>query len=43
MEKENRKLKSELIKKEKERIKTLVKLAYDNDPRLKKYFEEIEK
>lgn len=43
MEKENRKLKGELIKKEKERIKALSKLAYDNDPRLLRHFEEIEK
>ena len=37
MEKKNRKLKSELLKKEKERIKKLVTLAYNNDPRMLKF------
>jgi hypothetical protein len=40
MEKENRKLKMDLIKAEEKRIKKLVLLAYENDPRIKRIKEE---
>jgi hypothetical protein len=40
MEKENRKLKMDLIKSEEKRIKKLVLLAYENDPRIKRIKEE---
>ena len=42
MEKENKKLKSKLIKEEKKRIKKLVNIAYHKDPRIIKHFKDIE-
>lgn len=42
MEKENKKLTSKLIKKEKQRIKNLVTLAYQNDPRIIAHHKKIE-
>src|SRR3990167_10627141 len=40
MERENKRLKKELLKEEKNRIKKLVDLAKANDPRIKKYEKE---
>lgn len=37
MEKDNRKLKMDMIKNEEKRIKKLVLLAYENDPRLLRF------
>lgn len=42
MEKENKKLKSKMIKQEIQRIKSLVSLAYDNDPRIIEQNKQIE-
>ena len=43
MEKENKKLKNQMYKKERQRIRGLVNLAYENDPRVRKMIEEEEK
>jgi hypothetical protein len=40
--KENKKLKIEMIKKEEKRIKKLVMLAYESDPRIKKFEQKLE-
>ena len=40
MEKENRRLKIEMLKNEEKRIKKLVLLAYNNDPRIQRIKEE---
>ena len=42
MERENRRMKSHLYKKEKTRISTLATLAYDNDPRIQKMLQDKE-
>ena len=42
MDKENKKLKKEMIKNEEKRIKRLVMLAYDNDFRIKRFKEQQE-
>lgn len=42
MEKENKKLKGKMIKQEMQRIKNLVSLAYENDPRIKAHSLKIE-
>lgn len=40
MEKDNRKLKMDMIKNEEKRIKKLVLMAYENDPRLLRFKQE---
>ena len=40
MEKENRRLKADLLKGEEKRIKKLVLMAYENDPRIKRIKDE---
>ena len=42
MEKDNKKLKSDMLKSEEKRLKKLVLMAYDNDPRIKWIKEEQE-
>jgi hypothetical protein len=42
MEKENRRLKMDMLKNEEKRIKKLVLLAYENDPRLLKFKQDQE-
>lgn len=42
MDKENKKLKKEMIKEEEKRIKRLVMLAYENDFWIKRFKEEQE-
>ena len=42
MEKENRRLKIDMLKNEEKRIKRLVLLAYENDPWIKRIKEENE-
>jgi DnaJ family protein C protein 2 len=43
MEKENRRLKIDMLKNEEKRIKKLVLLAYENDPRIQRIKEENER
>eukprot|EP01016_Furgasonia_blochmanni_P009416 TRINITY_DN13902_c0_g1_i1.p1 TRINITY_DN13902_c0_g1~~TRINITY_DN13902_c0_g1_i1.p1 ORF type:complete len:407 (-),score=112.55 TRINITY_DN13902_c0_g1_i1:158-1378(-) len=42
MEKENKKIKAQLLKEEKQRIMKLVQMAYDNDPRIQAWKKEEE-